>query len=121
MKEIGRNVVAVQGDVANLADLDRLYATVKQKNGRVDVVFANAGGAEFAPLGQVTEAHFDKLFNINVKGCSSPCRRRCRSCPDGGSIILNASIVATRASRRSASTARPRPPCARSRARGRPT
>ena len=54
--------------MANLADLDRLYATVKEKHGRVDVLFANAGGGEFAPLGQITEEHFDKAFDGNVKG-----------------------------------------------------
>src|SRR5688500_3634371 len=68
VREIGDNVTAVQGDVANLADLDRLYAAVKEQKGRVDVLFANAGGAEFSPLGQITEAHFDKTFNTNVKG-----------------------------------------------------
>jgi NAD(P)-dependent dehydrogenase (short-subunit alcohol dehydrogenase family) len=61
-------VVGVRWDVANLADLDRLYATVKEKHGRLDVLFANAGGREFAPLGQITEGHFDKTFNSNVKG-----------------------------------------------------
>src|ERR1700686_2993741 len=59
VKEIGGDAVGVRGDVANLADLDRLYATVKEKHGRVDVLFANAGGGEFAPLGQITEEHFD--------------------------------------------------------------
>src|SRR6476620_12273688 len=64
---IGTNVTGVQGDVANLADLDRLYESVKAR-GRIDVVFANAGVAEFAPLGTITEEHFDKLFNINDRG-----------------------------------------------------
>src|SRR6267143_1642428 len=64
VKQIGKNVTGVQGDVANLADLDRLYATVKQQAGHIDIVFANAGGGEFAPLGAITEAHFDKTFNI---------------------------------------------------------
>src|SRR5262245_27609907 len=67
-KKIGKNVTAVQGDVSNLADLDRLYDTVKKEKGRVDIVFANAGGGEFAPLGEITEQHYDKTFNINVKG-----------------------------------------------------
>src|SRR5829696_7849281 len=66
VKEIGRNVVGVRGDVANLADLDRLYAIVKEQKGRVDVLFANAGGASFLPLGQITEEDVDKTFNINV-------------------------------------------------------
>src|ERR1700736_5998544 len=67
VKAIGSNLTGVQGDVAKLADLDRLYEAVKKK-GRIDVVFANAGVAEFAPLGKITEQHFDSLFNTNVKG-----------------------------------------------------
>ena len=67
VKAIGNNVTGVQGDVAELADLDRLYETIKAK-GRIDIVFANAGLAEFSPLVNITEEHFDKLFNINVKG-----------------------------------------------------
>ena len=68
VKQIGRNVMGIQGDVSNLADLDRLYDTVKQQKGRIDILFANAGVIEVTPLGSITEAHFDKLFNINVKG-----------------------------------------------------
>jgi NAD(P)-dependent dehydrogenase (short-subunit alcohol dehydrogenase family) len=67
VKAIGSNVTGVQGDVAKLTDLDRLYETIKAK-GRIDIVFANAGLAEFSPLASITEEHFDKLFNINVKG-----------------------------------------------------
>src|ERR1700682_4587534 len=66
VKAIGRNVTGVQGDVTKLADLDRLYETVKKK-GEIDILFANAGFAEFAPLGKITEQHFDGLFNTNVK------------------------------------------------------
>src|SRR6266851_10490169 len=65
VKQISRSVTAVQGDVSNLADLDRLYATVKQQKGRIDILFANAGTGEFAPLGAITEEHFDKIFNAN--------------------------------------------------------
>lgn len=90
---IGTNVTAVQGDVANLADLDRLYALVKAKHGRVDVVFANAGAGELVPLGQITEQHFDKLFNINVKGLLFTVQKALPLMPDGGSIILNGSIA----------------------------
>jgi NAD(P)-dependent dehydrogenase (short-subunit alcohol dehydrogenase family) len=92
-KQIGRNVTAVQGDVAKLADLDRLYETVKREKGRVDVVFANAGGAEFARLGEITEAHYDKWFGINVKGLLFTVQKALPLMPDGGSIVLNASIV----------------------------
>jgi NAD(P)-dependent dehydrogenase (short-subunit alcohol dehydrogenase family) len=68
VKEIGKNVTGVQGDAANLADLDRLFAVVKEKKGRVDVLFASAGIGEFQPIGSVTEEHFDKTFNLNVRG-----------------------------------------------------
>ena len=93
VKEIGRNVAAVAGDVSKLADLDRLYETVKREKGRVDVLFANAGGGEFAPLGQITEAHYDKWFGINVKGLLFTVQKSLPLMPDGASIILNASIV----------------------------
>src|SRR5450432_2946472 len=62
VKLIGKNVTAVQGDVSNLADLDRLYATVKQQKGHIDILFANAGTGEFSALGAITEEHFDKIF-----------------------------------------------------------
>ena len=68
VKQIGKNVTGFQGDVANLADLDRLYATVKQQKGRINVLFANAGIIELAHIGSITESHFDKIFNVNVKG-----------------------------------------------------
>ncbi len=68
VKEIGRNVTDVQGDVANLGDLDRLFAQIKREKGKLDVVFANAGGAKFAPLGNITEEHYDSIYDINVKG-----------------------------------------------------
>src|SRR5260370_38359252 len=68
VKAIGPNVSGVQGGVAKLADLDRLYETVAKVKGRIDIVFANAGVGEFVPFGAVTEEHFDKLFNINVRG-----------------------------------------------------
>src|SRR5690348_15534620 len=64
----GGNAIAVQGDVSNLSDLDRLFAAIKEKAGKLDVIFANAGGGEFAPLGSISEEHFDKTFRINVKG-----------------------------------------------------
>src|SRR5215469_5367293 len=68
VRQIGKNVTSVQGDVSNLTDLDQLYATVKEHHGHIDVLFANAGVGEIAALGEISEAHFDKLFNINVKG-----------------------------------------------------
>src|SRR4029077_9839035 len=68
VKAIGAHVSGVQGDIAKLADLDRLYETIAEEKGRIDIVFANAGVGEFVPFGSVTEEHFDKLFNINVRG-----------------------------------------------------
>ncbi|AGA26236.1 SDR family NAD(P)-dependent oxidoreductase [Singulisphaera acidiphila] len=90
---IGKNVTGVQGDVSNLADLDRLYATVKEQKGRVDVLFANAGVGELAPLGSITEEQFDKVFNINVRGLLFTVQKALPLFQDGGSIILNASIA----------------------------
>jgi NAD(P)-dependent dehydrogenase (short-subunit alcohol dehydrogenase family) len=71
VKQIDGSVTAVQGDVAKLADLDRLYAEVKRQKGRIDILFANAGVLENVPLGSITEEHFDKLFNIVVHGAES--------------------------------------------------
>jgi NAD(P)-dependent dehydrogenase (short-subunit alcohol dehydrogenase family) len=93
VKQIGKNVTAVQGDVSKLADLDKLYATVKKEKGRIDILFANAGGGEFGPLGAITEEQFDKTFGINVKGLLFTVQKALPLFQDGGSIILNASIV----------------------------
>jgi len=95
VKQIGKNVTAVQGDVSNLADLDRLYATVKQEKGHIDILFANAGTGEFGPLGAITEEHFDKTFNANVKGLLFSVQKALPLLKDGSSIILNASIVSS--------------------------
>ena len=91
VKQIGRNVIGVQGDVSNLADLDRLYETVKEQKGRIDVLFANAG-SDVAPLGSITESHFDKIFNVNVKGLLFTVQKALPLFRDGGSIILTASV-----------------------------
>jgi NAD(P)-dependent dehydrogenase (short-subunit alcohol dehydrogenase family) len=90
VRQIGKNVTAVQGDVSQLADLDRLYATVQQQHGRIDIVFANAGVVEVASLGEISEAHLDKMFNINVKGLLFTVQKALPLLQDGGSIILNA-------------------------------
>jgi NAD(P)-dependent dehydrogenase (short-subunit alcohol dehydrogenase family) len=95
VKQIGNNVTGVQGDVSNLADLDRLYATVKQQKGRIDVLFANAGLGEFAPLDAITEAHFDKTFNVNVKGLLFTVQKALPLLAEGASVILNASTAAS--------------------------
>jgi NAD(P)-dependent dehydrogenase (short-subunit alcohol dehydrogenase family) len=93
MNQIGRNVTGVQGDVSNLADLDRLYAAVKQEKGKLDIVFANAGIGDFAPLDQITEEHYDRIFNVNVKGLLFTVQKALPLLARGGSIVLNASIV----------------------------
>ena len=98
-KNNNNNVTGVQGDVSNLADLDRLYAAVKEQKGRIDILFANAGVGELVPLGQITEAHFDKTFGINVKGLLFTVQKALPLFQDddsGGSIILNASIAASK-------------------------
>jgi NAD(P)-dependent dehydrogenase (short-subunit alcohol dehydrogenase family) len=92
VKAIGNNVTGVQGDIANLTNLDRLYQAVAIK-GRIDVVFANAGVAEFSPLGKITEEHFDKLFDINVKGTLFTVQKALPLLNDGGSIIINGSVA----------------------------
>jgi NAD(P)-dependent dehydrogenase (short-subunit alcohol dehydrogenase family) len=93
VRQIGRDATGVRGDVSDLADLDRLFATVKQRQGRLDVLFANAGVGELAPLGLITEEQFDKVFNINVKGLLFTVQKALPLFADGGSIILNASIA----------------------------
>src|ERR1700716_248302 len=96
VKAIGANVSGVQGDVAQLADLDRLYQTVARVKGRIDIVFANAGAGEFVPFGAVTEEHFDRLFNINVRGTLFTVQKALPLLNDGGSIILNGSVASVK-------------------------
>jgi NAD(P)-dependent dehydrogenase (short-subunit alcohol dehydrogenase family) len=93
---IGSNIKAIQGDVSKLADLDRIFAQIKKEKGRVDIVFANAGLGEIVPLGSITEEHFDKLFDVNVKGVVFTVQKALPLMPDGGTIILNASIVSVK-------------------------
>src|SRR5947209_6657796 len=92
VNKIGKNVTGVQGDVSNLKDLDRLYDTVKQQKGRIDILFANAGTIGLLPLGSITEDHFDKIFSVNVKGLLFTVQKGLPLFQNGGSIILNASI-----------------------------
>jgi NAD(P)-dependent dehydrogenase (short-subunit alcohol dehydrogenase family) len=96
LKEIGRNVTAVQGDASNLADLNRLFVQIRRDKGRLDVVFANAGIAQYSPLGQITEEHYDSIFNINVKGLLFTVQKALPLLPDGASVILNASVVGSK-------------------------
>jgi NAD(P)-dependent dehydrogenase (short-subunit alcohol dehydrogenase family) len=92
VRAIGNGVTGVQGDVANLSDLDRLYATVSAAGRRIDIVFANAGVGEFLALGKITEEHFDKLFNTNVKGTLFTVQKALPLLNDGASIILTGSV-----------------------------
>ncbi len=93
VQEIGASVVGVRGDVTNLADLDRLYAEVGERKGKVDVLFANAGGGTYGRLGEITEEHFDDTFNLNVRGLLFTVQKALPLFRDGGSIILNGSMV----------------------------
>jgi NAD(P)-dependent dehydrogenase (short-subunit alcohol dehydrogenase family) len=90
--QIGKNVTGVVGDVANNADLDRLFATIARDHDRLDIVFANAGGGEFVPLGQISEEHYHKTFDGNVKGLIFTVQKALPLLRDGGAVILNASI-----------------------------
>ena len=93
VKLIGRNVTGVQGDAANLADLDRLYEVVKKEKGKIDILFASAGQGEFGKIGEITEEHFDKTFDLNVRGTLFTVQKALPLFTDGGSIFLNGSIA----------------------------
>ena len=93
---IASNVTAVPGDVSKPADLDRLFAQILREKGRLDIVFANAGVAKFAPLGTITEEFYDSIFDVNVKGLLFTVQKALPLMPEGGSIIVNASVVASK-------------------------
>jgi NAD(P)-dependent dehydrogenase (short-subunit alcohol dehydrogenase family) len=90
---LGSGVAGVQGDISNLDDLDRLFATVKEEKGHADVLFANAGIGGMSPLGAITEEQFDKVFDVNVKGTLFTVQKALPLMRSGGSIILNASTT----------------------------
>ena len=89
-------MVGVKADVANVGDLDRLFAQIKREKGELDVVFANAGIAKYAPMGSITEDLYGSIFDINVKGVLFTVQKALPLMPDGAAIILNASIVASK-------------------------
>ena len=91
--EIGGDVTAIRADAASLADIDRVYEIVKQQAGRIDVLFANAGIYEFGPLGEITEEHFDKTFNTNVRGVLFAVQKALPLLSRGSSVILTGSIA----------------------------
>ena len=93
VKTIGGRVTGVQGDMANLADIDRLYDAVQKKHQQIDAIFANAGGGEFAPLGAITEEHYQRTFDTNVKGVLFTVQKALPLLRDGASIVLNASTT----------------------------
>ncbi|HWW07499.1 glucose 1-dehydrogenase [Collimonas sp.] len=93
---IGKNAIGIRGDVAQLADLDRIYAEIRQKAGHLDIVFANAGGGDMLPLDAITEEHFDRIFNTNVKGVLFTVQKALPLLKDGASVILAASTTATK-------------------------
>jgi|SRR5689334_5069899 NAD(P)-dependent dehydrogenase (short-subunit alcohol dehydrogenase family) len=97
VSQIGRDITGVQSDVSNLADLDRLYAKVKEQKDHIDILFANAGLGELASLETITEAHFEKTFNVNVKGLLFTVQKALPLFQDGGSIVLNASTAGSKA------------------------
>ncbi len=94
--ELGGNAIGVQGDVSVLSDLDRLYEVIRERFGRLDVLFANAGGGAFVPLGEITEEHFDRYFGINVKGVLFTVQKALPLMVAGGSIVLNGSMVSVK-------------------------
>src|SRR6476620_9294991 len=93
VKELGENAVGVRGDISKLPDLDHLFSVIKEKKGRLDILFANAGGGAFVPLGEITEEHFDRYFGINVKGTLFAVQKALPLMDAGGSIVLNGSMV----------------------------
>lgn len=93
VREIGQSATGIQGDVSLLADIDRVYQTIRKEKGKLDILFANAGVGEFAPLGQINEEHFDKQFDINVKGTLFTVQGALALMPAGSAIVLNASLV----------------------------
>src|ERR1700734_2032272 len=96
VREIGHDVAGVRGDVSNLRDLDRLFEQIKREKGKLDIVFANAGIAKYAHLGEISEELYDSIFGINVKGLLFTVQKALPLMPDGATIILNASIVGSK-------------------------
>jgi NAD(P)-dependent dehydrogenase (short-subunit alcohol dehydrogenase family) len=93
VKLIGRNVTGVRGDAANLDDLDRLFETVKREKGKIDVLYASAGMGDAAPLGQITEQHFDSIFGLNARGTLFTVQKALPLLKDGGSIFMTGSVA----------------------------
>lgn len=93
---IGRNVTGVRGDAANLADLDRLFDTVRREKGKIDILYANAGWGEAVPLGEITEQHYDAIFNLNTRGTLFTVQKALPLFNDGGSIFMTGSVASVK-------------------------
>ncbi|WNY84683.1 glucose 1-dehydrogenase [Cronobacter dublinensis] len=93
LRQLGDNVTGVRGDMSQLADIDRLYEAVQQRHSHIDVIFANAGGGEFAPLGAISEAHYQETFDTNVKGVLFTVQKALPLLRDGASVILTSSTA----------------------------
>ena len=93
LHSLGGSAAGIHGDASNVEDLDRLYETVRKQKGKIDILFASAGFGEFAKIGEVTEQHFDKTFNTNVRGTLFTVQKSLPLFNDGGSIIMNGSIT----------------------------
>jgi NAD(P)-dependent dehydrogenase (short-subunit alcohol dehydrogenase family) len=98
VREIGHSATGIQGDVSGLGDIEKVYQTIREQKGKLDILFANAGTGEFAPLGQITEEHFDKQFALNVKGTLFMVQGALPLMPAGSAIVLNASLVSIKGS-----------------------
>jgi NAD(P)-dependent dehydrogenase (short-subunit alcohol dehydrogenase family) len=93
---VGRNVTGVQGDASNLDDLDRLFATVKREKGKIDILYASAGWGEAVALGDITEKHFDTIFDLNVRGTVFAVQKALPLFNDGGSIFMTGSVASVK-------------------------
>jgi NAD(P)-dependent dehydrogenase (short-subunit alcohol dehydrogenase family) len=96
VKYIGNGTLAIKGDVAKLADLDRFYSSIAKEFGKIDVLFVNAGVAKFVPVTQADESHFDEIFDINVKGAYFTVQKALPYLNDGASIVLNTSVAGSK-------------------------
>jgi len=96
VEQIGRNVTGVRGDASNLDDLDRLFDTVKQEKGKIDILYASAGWGEALPLGEITEEHFDKIFDLNTRGTLFTVQKALPLFNDGGSIFMTGSVASVK-------------------------
>lgn len=96
VQQIGRNVTAVRGDASNLDDLDHLYSTVQKEKGSIDILFASAGTGESAPLGEITEQHFDLAFGLNTRGTLFTVQKALPLFNDGGSILMTGSLASSK-------------------------